>query len=176
MATGEKIYTNILHTWKNSRQFSTLSTLPYLLKLNIVLWLHRHQWNSSATALFSKDLQKSPNKARNIPVFIAAYLQYAATLFCMLPWKSWEIPWHFFSDDTDRIANKLGTNWIIDELGIFCALSSVSDPPSKMQIPTSFAGSQKNDFRGFYTLLSTFNQDFSHLVNDPSLAFCFWAA
>jgi hypothetical protein len=94
----------------------------------------------------------------------------------MLPWKSWKIPWHFFSDDTDQIANELGTNWIADELGIFCALSPVSDPRSKLQIPTSFAGSQKNYFRGFCTLLSTFNQDFSLLVDAPSLAFCFRAA
>ncbi len=91
----------------------------------------------------------------------------------MLPLKSWKIPWHVFSDDTDRIADELGINRKANKLGIFCALTPVSDPPSKLQIPTSFAGSQKNNFRGFYTLLSTFNQDFSLSDNDSSLAFCF---
>ena len=117
--------------------------------------------------VFQSSAKNPPTRPETYTAFIAAYLQYAATLFCMLPWKSWKIPWNIFSDDTDWIANKLG---------IFCALTPVSDPPSKLQIPTSFAGSQKNNFRGFYTLLSTFNQDFSLLVNDPSLAFCFQPA
>ncbi len=57
---------------------------------------------------FPKICKNPPIRPETYPAFIAAYLQYAATLFCMLPWKSWKIPWHIFSDDTDRIADK---NW-----------------------------------------------------------------
>ncbi len=106
---------------------------------------------------FPKVCKNPPTKPETYPVFIVAYLQYAATLFCMLPWKYWKIPWHFFSDDTDKIADELGTNRIADELGIFCALSPVSDPRSKLQIPTSLPDHRRITSEAFalYYLPST---------------------